>query len=68
MAKTEKNFIKIDRKKDGAMGFNLFLSFIGAAVYFVNQVDGFWNIILALLKAMVWPAIFIYNLLQFFGA
>jgi len=34
----------------------------------VNQVDGFWNIIFALLKAAVWPAIFVYNLLQSFTA
>ena len=68
MAKDEKNFIKIDNKKDGATGFAMFLSFIGAAVYFVNQVDGFWNIIVALMKAAVWPAILVYNLLQSFTA
>lgn len=67
MAKNERNFIKID-KKDGTLGFPLFLSFIGAAVYFVNQVDGFWNIIVALLKSAVWPAILIYNILQSFTA
>lgn len=67
MAKTEKNFIKVD-KKDGPVGFSLFLSFIGAAVYFVGQVDGFWNIILALIKAAVWPAILVYNILQSFTA
>ena len=67
MAKSEKNFIKVD-KRDGTVGFTLFLSFIGAAVYFVNQVDGFWNIILALVKAAVWPAILIYNILQSFTA
>ncbi len=61
----EKNFIKID-KKNGPVGFTLFMAFIGAAVYFVNQVDGFWNIILALLKAAAWPAILIYSLLQSF--
>jgi hypothetical protein len=68
MANNEKNFIKIDKKKDSAAGFTLFLSFIGAAVYFVNQVDGFWNIIAALFKAAVWPAILVYNVLQFFTA
>ena len=46
----------------------VFVSFIGAAVYFVNQVDGFWNIIYALLKAAVWPAILIYNIFQSFTA
>lgn len=68
MAKDEKNFIKINNKKDGAAGFTLFMSFIGAATYFVNQVDGFWNVIGAVLKAVVWPAILMYNVLQFFSA
>jgi hypothetical protein len=68
MTKSENNLIKIDKKKEGALGFTLFTAFMGAAVYFVNQVDGFWNIILAVLKAAVWPAILIYNLLQSFTA
>lgn len=36
-----------------------FMGFIGSAVYFVGNVDGFWNIIVALLKAVVWPAFLI---------
>lgn len=67
MARNENNIIKVD-KKDGAMGFTLFVCFLGAAVYFVNQVDGFWNIIGAILKAVVWPGILVYNLLQSFTA
>jgi hypothetical protein len=68
MTKSENNLIKIDKKKDSAVGFTMFAAFIGAAVYFVNQVDGFWNIILAVLKAAVWPAILVYNVLQAFTA
>ncbi len=68
MSKSEKNFIKIDKRKDGPVGFTLFMTFMGSAVYFVNQVDGFWNIIVALMKAAVWPAILIYNILQNFTA
>lgn len=67
MVKSEKNFIKVD-KRGGPTGFVLFMSFIGAAVYFVNQVDGFWNIIAAVLKAIVWPAILVYNVLLGFTA
>lgn len=67
MAKKENNFIKID-KRNGSFGGAAFLTYIGAAVYFVNQVDGFWNIIAALLKAAVWPAILLYNILQSFTA
>ena len=68
MTKSENNLIKINKTKGGAIGFPLFMGFIGAAVYFVNQVDGFWNIVAAVLKAIVWPAILVYNLLQSFSA
>ncbi len=50
--------------KGGPTGFVFFVAWFGAAVYFVNQVDGFWNVILALLKACVWPAYLLYHLLQ----
>jgi len=42
-----------------------FLGFIGAAVYYLQQSTGFWNGVLALLKAMVWPAFLVYKLLGF---
>lgn len=48
----------------GPMGFVLFAAWMGAVVYFVGQVDGFWNIILAFLKACVWPAYVLYHVLQ----
>ena len=67
MSKSEKNFIKID-KKNGPAGFAMFTAWMGALVYFVNQVDGFWNIIAAFFKACVWPAILIYNVLQLLTA
>jgi hypothetical protein len=67
MSKSENNFIKIS-KNEGPKGSMIFLTYIGAAAYFVNQVDGFWNIVAALLKAAVWPAILIYNILQSFTA
>ena len=43
------------------MGGAYFLVFIGAAVYFVQHVSGFWPTILAILKAIVWPALLIYK-------
>lgn len=68
MVKSENNIISINKKKDGAMGFAWFVAFIGAAVYFVNQVDGFWNILAAICKALIWPGILVYNILQSFTA
>jgi hypothetical protein len=48
----------------GPMGWVLFMAYIGAAVYFVQQSAGFWGFILALLKAAVWPAYVLYHALN----
>lgn len=53
------------RGKGGMFGGFYFLSIIGAAVFFVQQVSGFWPIVLAILKAIVWPAFLIHSLFQF---
>jgi len=44
-----------------------FLGIIGSAVYFIYNTSGFWGVILALLKALVWPAFLIYGLLKYLG-
>ena len=41
------------------------LGFIGAAVYFVQQAPTFWLGVLGVLKAIVWPALMVYGLLDF---
>jgi hypothetical protein len=45
-------------------GFVYLLTVIGAAVYFVEQADGFWSVVLGLLKAVVWPAFAAYRALE----
>jgi len=40
-----------------------FLGFIGAAIYYLQTSVGFWNGVLGILKACVWPAFLIYKLL-----
>ena len=37
---------------------------IGVAVYYIQQVSGFWPVIGAILKAMVWPAFLLYHVFQ----
>jgi len=37
---------------------------IASAVYYIQQVDGFWLTILAILKALVWPVFLIYKVFQ----
>ena len=52
----------------GPLGFVFFVAFIGAAVYFVQQSEGFWGFILAILKAVVWPAFVTFHVLELLGA
>ncbi len=44
------------------------LGLIGALVYYIQQADGFWSGVLGILKALVWPAFVIYDLLKFLGS
>ena len=45
-----------------------FIAYFGAAVYFWNQAaSGVWPHLWALIKALVWPAILVYNALRSFG-
>jgi len=39
------------------------LGLIGALVYFLQQATTFWEGLLGILKALVWPALLIYRVL-----
>lgn len=41
------------------------MGFIGALIYFLQHATGFWMGALGILKALVWPAILVYRLLEF---
>jgi len=43
------------------------LGFIGAAVYYISTATGFWMGVLGFLKAIVWPAFLVYELLKYIG-
>lgn len=44
------------------------LGFIGAVIYYIMQATGFWMGVLGFLKALVWPAILVYEALKKLGA
>lgn len=44
------------------------LGLIGAAIYFLSTSTGFWMGAIGLLKALVWPAFLVYELLKYLGA
>jgi hypothetical protein len=54
----------INNNPSGALGFIYLLTVIGAAVYFVGVANGFWSVVLALLKSLVWPAFVVYRALE----
>lgn len=50
-------------------GLIFFMAYIGAAIYFIQQsTGGFWEVILGLLQAAVWPVYVMYHVLLTLGA
>lgn len=43
------------------------LAFIGAAVYYIQTATSFWMGVVGMLKAIVWPAFLIYELMKYLG-
>jgi len=44
------------------------LGMIGAVIYYIQYASSFWVGVLGILKAIVWPAFMIYDLLKFLHA
>jgi hypothetical protein len=55
-------------RNGGGAGFAYFLGLIGAMIYYIQAADGFWQGVLGVLKAFVWPAFLVYELLKSLGA
>ncbi len=52
----------------GAAGGGAYgMAFIGAAVYYIAHAAGFWAGVLGFLKALVWPAFLVYELMKHLG-
>ena len=43
------------------------LGFIGSAIYYISTATGFWVGVLGFLKAIVWPAFLVFEVLKFLG-
>jgi hypothetical protein len=59
---------KVKVVKQGGGGAVYGLGFIGALVYYIQRADGFWPGVLGILKAVVWPAFLVYELLKSLAA
>jgi hypothetical protein len=54
-------------QSNGMFGFFYCVAFIGVAVYYIQQTQGFWPGVLGVLKALVWPAFFIHRVFTLLG-
>lgn len=43
------------------------LGLFGAAIYYIQTATGFWEGALGLLKALVWPAFLVYEVMKSLG-
>ena len=43
------------------------LGFIGALVYYISTAPSFWMGVWGVIKAIVWPAFLVYEILKFMG-
>lgn len=51
----------------GAPAGAYFLMFVGALVYFVQRSEGFGGFLLAIIKAVVWPALLTHHVFKLIG-
>jgi hypothetical protein len=51
-------------RDNGIMGGIYGMAFIGAAVYYISHAATFWEGVLGFLKAIVWPAVLMYKVLE----
>jgi hypothetical protein len=47
----------------GSAGGVYGLGFLGAVIYYISNATSFWNGVLGILKAIVWPAFLVFKLL-----
>ena len=64
--KSAKNICKTEMKcNSGGMGYCL--GVLGAAIYYVSTATTFWMGVVGILKAFVWPAFLVFELMKFLG-
>lgn len=56
-------------ERAGPWGIVFLMAYVGAAIYFISEsAGGFWDVILGLLQAAVWPVYVLYHVLLLLGA
>ena len=59
--------MKKEFQKNGSTSAFYGLGFVGAAIYFISTASSFLGGVLGFLKAIVWPAFFVYEAFSHFA-
>ncbi len=62
-----KKDLKCKAKDSGCGGCAYFLGFIGAAVYYISTAPSFWWGVWGVIKAAVWPAFLVFEIMKYIG-
>jgi hypothetical protein len=66
MAEEKQEHHRGHKMKDNGMSGGVYgMAFIGALIYFIQQATTFWMGVLGFFKALFWPAVLIYKLLEY---
>jgi len=58
---------RMGMKDTGMFGGVYGMAFIGAAVYFIGHATTFWGGVIGFFKALFWPAVVMYKVLELMG-
>lgn len=63
---SNENNNRMRKVQAGGIGGIWFLGFVGTLIYFLHYHSGtFWLVVIAIFKALFWPAFLVYYLLRF---
>ena len=66
--KKSKNKNKCNCKRVSGDGSGVYcFGMIGALVYYISTATGFWDGVWGVIKALLWPAFVVFDLMKFLG-
>jgi hypothetical protein len=63
-----KNFEKLNSCDRCSVGAFYGLGFVGSLIYYLSTASNFFLGLLGILKSIIWPVFFVFEILKFLGA
>lgn len=67
IVKKKKKVKSCNIQHQGCSGAIYGLGIVGAIVYYLSTATGFWNGVWGIIKALLWPAFLVYEVLKYLG-